>query len=192
MVFFRLFRKKFDLYPATIKASKMARSCWAQVSSFLMLPTLVLMPSWWCFWFIWDWDPAMEYATEPLRPQVNFNLKTVFFVKRSSEEFQWMSNNWCLFVHLRSFSCNICIHSSGRISFLRFCSLSFQKKLAQQIPANLFQNAQIQKKLTIRLWKMAGTQKKLHLPKTLDFQALSGIRFRVFRVSVSRVFLIRL
>jgi len=39
MVFFSLFRKKFDLYPATMKASKMARGCWAQVSSFLM-------PSW--------------------------------------------------------------------------------------------------------------------------------------------------
>lgn len=40
-------------------------------------------------------------------------------------------------------SCNICIHSSGRISFLIFCSLSFQKKLTQQISAKLFQNVQI-------------------------------------------------
>ena len=36
VVFFSRFRKK-DLYPATIKASKMARSCWAQVSSRLGL-----------------------------------------------------------------------------------------------------------------------------------------------------------
>ena len=48
MVFFSLFRKR-DLYRATLEARKMARGCWAQVSRFLMLPTMVLIPSRWCF-----------------------------------------------------------------------------------------------------------------------------------------------